>query len=89
MVAPGAGVVVDDDVDEVTVAIVGEPTGATIDEVVGDCVVVGPTGTLLEDDGSVDDTGVLALTNEAGANACNNTSIAGAAKVVFRELSIA
>jgi hypothetical protein len=89
MVAPGAGVVVDDDVDEVTVAIVGEPTGATIDVVAEASVVVGPTTTLLEDDGSVDDTGVLALTNEAGASACNNTSVASAAKVVFLVLSTA
>jgi hypothetical protein len=89
MVASGAGVVVDDDVDEVTVAIVGEPTGATIDVVAEASVVVGPTTTLLEDDGSVDDTGVLALTNEAGASACKNTSVASAAKVVFLVLSTA
>ena len=89
MVAPGAGIVVDDDVDEVTVAIVGEPTGATIDVVAEASVVVGPTTTLLDDDGVVVDTVVLAPTDGVCAMACNNARDARAANVVFLVLSTA
>jgi hypothetical protein len=88
MVAPGAGVVVDDDVDEVTVAIVGEPTGATIDVVAEASVVEGPTTTLL-DDGVVVDTDVPAPTDGVCAKACNKARDARAANVVFLVLSTA